>query len=80
MGGGDIKLMAGLGAVIGVENLLAAAWWTALCGGVIAIVALGIGAVRKHRAPASAAAPPLRYIPYAPAIALGSWLALLPLT
>lgn len=76
MGGGDVKLMAGLGAVVGVERVLAAALWTAVCGGVLAaawVAALAIRGLcvqcgtRKHS----------DSFPYAPAIALGSWLALL---
>jgi prepilin peptidase CpaA len=29
MGGGDVKLMAGFGAILGIERLLPAAFWTA---------------------------------------------------
>src|SRR5260370_22878801 len=36
MGGGDIKLMAGFGAGLGVNRLLEAALWTAACGGILA--------------------------------------------
>ncbi len=75
MGGGDIKLMAGMGAIVGVERILAAALWTAACGGLLAAVWLAVLTLRnlvtseKTRGGKS--------IPYAPAIALGSWLALL---
>ena len=42
MGGGDVKLMAGFGAIVGIERLLAAALWTAGIGGLMACAALGI--------------------------------------
>ena len=38
MGGGDAKLMAGFGAVLGVKRLLEAALWIAACGGVMIAV------------------------------------------
>jgi prepilin peptidase CpaA len=76
IGGGDVKLMAGLGAVLGVERLVAAALWTAACGGVLAAGCVTVAAIRnvfvRKPAPAGAA----ESIPYAPAIALGAWLAL----
>lgn len=77
MGGGDVKLMAGLGAVIGVEHVLAAALWTAAVGGVLALISLAMPALLKGPQKRGTAASP-RSIPYAPAIALGTWLALLP--
>src|SRR6266403_1965474 len=40
MGGGDVKLMAGFGAVLGVSRLLEAALWTAACGGILALVVI----------------------------------------
>src|SRR5579884_1432672 len=46
MGGGDVKLMAGFGAVLGVKRLLEAALWTAACGGVFAVLAIGFSALR----------------------------------
>jgi prepilin peptidase CpaA len=78
MGGGDVKLMAGLGCVVGVERLLAAALWTAACGGVLAALILAAVAMKNVCLRKPAAAGQTQYIPYAPAIALGSWLALLP--
>src|SRR5271170_1888938 len=47
MGGGDIKLMAGFGALLGAGRLLEAALWTAGLGGIIAAVALGWRALRR---------------------------------
>ncbi len=83
MGGGDIKLLAGFGAVLGSTHVLEAALWTGACGGLIALGALGVSAVRRsfHRchAPAIHVTPEpavVTSIPYAPAIALGVWLTL----
>src|SRR6266513_2225418 len=36
LGGGDIKLMTGFGAVLGTSRVLEAALWTAACGGLMA--------------------------------------------
>src|SRR5208283_3566265 len=82
MGGGDVKLMAGFGSILGVHQLLEAALWTAACGGVFAALAIGFSALRsivrswstRGGHGALAAAKPLRSIPYAPAIAAGVWL------
>lgn len=76
MGGGDVKLMAGLGAVLGMENVIPAALWTAAFGGVIAAMCIATVAVRSWMLQEPAKARPIRNIPYAPAIALGAWLAL----
>jgi Flp pilus assembly protein, protease CpaA len=77
MGGGDIKLMAGFGALLGVRQLLEAALWTGACGGILATVWTGIYALRGKRKGAERSGPPEDSIPYAPAIAAGAWLALL---
>lgn len=74
MGGGDVKLMAGFGAVLGWSQILLAAFWTAVAGGVLAAVVLGYSAWRRRKNPES---PPVASIPYAPAIVAGVWLALL---
>jgi prepilin peptidase CpaA len=82
MGGGDVKLMAGFGALLGFHRLLEAALWTAGVGGLIALGFLGVRALRralgwttnstaKHGRSQDS-------IPYAPAIALGVWLSLVP--
>lgn len=87
MGGGDVKLMAGFGAILGLSRLLDATILTAAIGGIIAmVVVLKRELVRWfHRrqsssrdAAAAATQPVDNYIPYAPAITLGSWLALIP--
>ncbi len=78
MGGGDVKLMAGLGAVIGVEHVVAAALWTAASGGVLALLWLAVSGLRNTWVKHKGRPAPAQSIPYAPAIAIGSWLALLP--
>ena len=77
MGGGDVKLMAGLGSLLGPGRLLEAALWTAAVGGLIALGYLGVRALRRK----PAGKPPVgekESIPYAPAIAIGAWLSLIP--
>ena len=75
MGGGDIKLMAGFGALLGSGRLMEAAFWTALSGGLLAAAVVGISAARRWWR----AQPGIRpaAIPYAPAIAAGVWLTLM---
>jgi prepilin peptidase CpaA len=93
MGGGDVKLMAGFGAVLGVKRLLEAALWTAGCGGLMAALVIVAGYIRdiwRSRSSAQvetavAAGDSRRKlkansIPYAPAIAAGVWLSLVPKT
>jgi prepilin peptidase CpaA len=96
MGGGDVKLMAGLGAVLGMRRLLESALWTAGCGGLMAAVVIVAGYVRQigssnrsvpsravpsEDVPSQSAAKRRRdSIPYAPAIAAGVWLSLVPKT
>jgi prepilin peptidase CpaA len=86
MGGGDVKLMAGFGALLGAKQLFQAALWTAGCGGVMALAVITGGAVRdlwtRRKSLGSAAEAPrpaqkMDSIPYAPAIAAGVWLSLL---
>jgi prepilin peptidase CpaA len=80
MGGGDVKLMSGFGALLGPGRLVEAALWTAGVGGVIAVATLGVRALRRALAgtrPVAAGAA-ADSIPYAPAITLGVWLSLVP--
>jgi prepilin peptidase CpaA len=90
MGGGDVKLMAGFGAVLGVKQLLEAALWTAGCGGLMAVVVIAVRQLRqfwagRRQVQATQATDPVagarrESIPYAPAIAIGVWLSLVPKT
>ena len=80
MGGGDIKLMTGFGALLGASRLLEAALWAAAVGGLLAVGVLGWrwlrGTSKKQDAADGTAVPDS--IPYAPAITLGVWLSLVP--
>ncbi|MEO8026452.1 MAG: A24 family peptidase [Bryobacteraceae bacterium] len=77
MGGGDVKLMAGFGALLGVSRLLEAALWTAVCGGVLA-VGVVVWVTVRNRIRGEVGKPlTAEAIPYAPAIAVGAWLSLL---
>ena len=64
MGGGDVKLMAAFGALLGPSGILMAALLAAPIGALIAAFCLAWNRGRRS-------------IPYAPAIVLGAWLALL---
>ena len=78
MGGGDVKLMSGFGALLGASRLLEAALWTAGVGGVLAVSVLGWRAVRSRFGGAATGTDgnASESIPYAPAITLGVWLSL----
>ena len=81
MGGGDVKLMAGFGALLGAGRLLEAALWTAGVGGILAVGVIAWRALRRllnGKAVDKAAGEREASIPYAPAIALGVWLSLVP--
>ena len=90
MGGGDVKLMAGFGALLGVGKVLEAALWTAGCGGLLAALVIAGGALRglwrSYRSASlptgdsTSRRPAADSIPYAPAIAAGVWLSLVPKT
>lgn len=75
MGGGDIKLMAGFGALLGFHQVMAAALWTAGVGGLLAMGVLGVRALTRALG-GMKQAEGQDSIPYAPAIALGVWLSL----
>jgi prepilin peptidase CpaA len=75
MGGGDVKLMGGFGAIVGTAGLLQLTLGAALIGGLAAAGALIWIRIRRWRG--APARPEDRSIPYAPAIALGAWVALL---
>ena len=87
MGGGDIKLMAGFGALLGASLILQAAVWGAAMGGVMALSALLWRSARKKwRARRVGGQDPevlspeqkerAATIPYAPAITFGVWFVL----
>jgi prepilin peptidase CpaA len=82
MGGGDVKLMAGFGALLGWKLLLQAALWTAGVGGVMALAVIAARSAGGLWRAAFRGPQPLRptskadSIPYAPAIAAGVWLSL----
>jgi prepilin peptidase CpaA len=85
MGGGDVKLMAGFGALLGAGRLAEAALWTAGVGGVLAVGVLAAKSARRvvrraHPAETGNRQPGehKEFIPYAPAITLGVWLSLVP--
>jgi prepilin peptidase CpaA len=84
MGGGDVKLMAGFGALLGMQGIIWAALCTAAIGGVMALLAIGVKSARRSLSKAEISKPGEKNgerqesIPYAPAIALGVWLSLVP--
>jgi len=80
MGGGDLKLMAGFGALLGDGHILWAALFAAMSGGVMAVVYLAARAAARRwktvpPADLSSGKTP-ESIPYAPAITVGALLAL----
>jgi prepilin peptidase CpaA len=79
MGGGDVKLMAGFGALLGDSRILPAALLAAISGGLMAAGYLAIKELAKRLRPEPVSPPVSKgreSIPYAPAIAAGVWLAL----
>lgn len=80
MGGGDVKLMAGFGAILGSEQTITAAMMTAIIGGLMAVgylVAKKLPRLVKGEKRAEGAADRKAFIPYAPAISLGVLLSFL---
>ena len=81
MGAGDIKLMAGLGALLGYSKSFEAALWTAGAGGIIALGVIIFQAIRgllRRKRFGESKPESAESIPYAPAITLGVWLAMVP--
>jgi prepilin peptidase CpaA len=83
MGGGDVKLMAGFGALLGTGRLIEAALWTAGVGGVLALGVVGYQSLQRSfgfgkKAETAEEKERRGSIPYAPAITLGVWLSLVP--
>jgi prepilin peptidase CpaA len=81
MGGGDVKLMAAFGAIIGKQQVITAAIMTALVGGLMALLFLVYCKLRRavaKKGDADGAQPDRKaFIPYAPAITLGVLLSFL---
>ena len=73
MGGGDVKLMAGFGALTGIGNVLQAALLAAAAGGILAACVIGWSRLRRLMGYGTGAP---ETIPYAPAIVAGAWLVL----
>ncbi|MCX6604600.1 MAG: prepilin peptidase [Acidobacteria bacterium] len=76
MGGGDVKLMAGFGAILGGATAsVQAAIFAAGVGGILALAVIGFrwlkATIQRRSGPHSP------FIPYAPAITAGAWLTLL---
>src|SRR5581483_11576075 len=67
MGGGDIKLMAACGSLVGLRDIPVALVLSAIIGAIVAVAALVLSRLRSK---------PGETIPYAPAILAGSLLAL----
>jgi prepilin peptidase CpaA len=82
MGGGDVKLMAGFGALLGTGRLIEAALWTAGVGGVLALGVVAYQSVGRRfggkKIETAEEKERGESIPYAPAITLGVWLSLVP--
>jgi prepilin signal peptidase PulO-like enzyme (type II secretory pathway) len=72
--------MAGFGALLGSSRLFEAALWTAALGGLMAagVIAWGVAHNWLRRRRGVADTRDTATIPYAPAITLGVWLALIP--
>ncbi len=68
MGGGDVKLMGACGAIAGLHGVLTATMMTAIAGALAALLSLGVAALRHRR---------VESIAYAPAIVIGTAVALL---
>ena len=86
LGGGDVKIMAAVGAMLGPVHILTAALWASLMGGAAAVLAVGLSPHRMltlrrwagllrlgptFPARAGAADPAKRRMPMAPMVALG---------
>jgi prepilin peptidase CpaA len=79
MGGGDVKLMAGFGALLGASGVMWAALLIAAVGGIMAMGVIAWKQVwRMFGGTIEAKKGEKESIPYAPAIALGVWLSLVP--
>lgn len=74
MGGGDIKLMAAFGAILGKRQIVHAAVFAAMVGGLMALIYVAYKKLRQlvqRDADGSKQSVRKESIPYAPAISLG---------
>ena len=67
MGGGDLKLMATAGLLVGMPGVLALSLWVALAGGLVSLCWLW-----QRRPPHAVARSAHQRVPYAVAVALGT--------
>jgi Flp pilus assembly protein protease CpaA len=78
LGGGDVKLMAGFGGLLGPGLIWRAAWVAAVTGGLMAVGFAVVWAWRARRKRTGGSMEPAALsasaIPYAPAIVAGVWL------
>ena len=77
MGGGDIKLMAGFGAIIGSEQIVIAAIMAVLTGGLMALAFVAVHWAKKKFGAGVTDSALKSSIPYAPAITAGVLLSFL---
>ncbi|MBI4891597.1 MAG: prepilin peptidase [Acidobacteria bacterium] len=76
MGGGDVKLTAGFGALLGLPDLWQAVLWMCLAGGIAAAVVVYWRLFTPRVPGRTGKKLDCDAIPYAPAIAAGAWMAL----
>lgn len=74
MGGGDVKLMAGFGSLLGPAAILSAAWIAAVVGGLMAVARAAVLTTHEN-SDGERGGTRSNTIPYAPAIVAGVWLA-----
>jgi prepilin peptidase CpaA len=76
MGAGDLKLMAAVGAVLGLRWVLTVFFFTSLVGGLLAAILLLVhrSSFRTSRLPSLESQPDSLTVPYGWAIAAGTWL------
>ena len=77
LGAGDVKLFAVVGLFLGPDNTINAAIYTAMCGGVLALLYITTTKVSKIRGISSDASTVKTTLPYGVAIFGGTLMALL---
>jgi len=71
------RYLPGFGSLLGPAVILQAAWLAAVAGGLITIGLLSVRALTRRQSGVSQGAARAEFIPYAPAIVAGAWIALL---